>query len=133
MRFAALVLGMTLLAAPAFAAMAGQNSPGATPPTAPPHNFGRIVCPQHVPCPPDSGTSNSTYTSNANACITQYFGYSSPSGFFQESYGPDSKGCLTSKADTLPKGMGAQLTPQCCVTTLSDNSCTFRCELNTTP
>jgi hypothetical protein len=93
------------------------------------HNFARVTCLTHVPC---SGEYDySVYVSNANACITQFFGYSSATGFFED--GPlDSGNCLTPKSNVVPQGMGAPMIAQCCMVTQPDNSCTFHCELNTT-
>ena len=61
-----------------FPACAQTASPGA--------NFGRVTCRQTVPCSDDlnNALSPSALASIANACITQYFGYSSPSGLFDE-------------------------------------------------
>ncbi len=120
MRFLGILFMGLILAQPA---LAQTNSSG-------PHSFGTITCPQRVPCPEDNNTiPTSTLVAATNACITQYSGYTSPSGFFDEIAGLDSSSCLTSLPNTIPKGMGAQLIPHCCIVKLQENICSFRCDM----
>lgn len=122
MRFVSLaVLGLIVLAGPAW----GQQSNGTI------HNFGSSTCRPRVPCP-DSSTyiSSTDLNTVASACVTESFGYpNTGSGFFSETTPLNSKDCLTAKPDILPKGMGSQLFPACCIIKLPDNTCSFHCEL----
>lgn len=100
-------------------------------PTAPAsggHSFGSVNCPQHVDC--SAGSANVTQLAGyANMCITQYFGYGSETGFFEESSGVGTDGCLTAKPNAIPKGIGSQLAPHCCIVQAQENSCILRCSL----
>ena len=81
MRFIVAVVLMLIMTAPAWA----QNGNNAG------HNFGRITCPQPVPCPGDSSAqslSSSALASQASSCISLYFGYANQSGFFDDSGWP---------------------------------------------
>jgi hypothetical protein len=124
MRFLTAALLVFFFVAPAWAQSASQQ--GGV------HNFGRITCPQPIPCPDEAAAlSASALASTASACFTQYFGYSSPSGFFDDMNGLDNNQCLTPLPNALQKGMGGQLVPACCVVKSSSGNCAFRCELNT--
>jgi hypothetical protein len=92
------------------------------------HVFGSSDCPMPVICPGEIGaTSSSEILADANMCINQIFGYSSDDGFFTE--GLDSNNCLTAIPNVLPKGVGARLAPQCCLTQLSNGKCVVHCSL----
>lgn len=123
MRFLVLVVLAIFVALPVW----GQTKPGISG-----HNFGSIVCPQKMPCPEDSNgsMSSSALASAGDACITQYFGYTSSSGFFDTNAGLDGNNCLTPIPGLLPTGMGNPLIQACCVVKLPTNACAMRCELN---
>jgi hypothetical protein len=99
-------------------------------------NFGKVNCPQPVPCPgstTDAPLSASALSSIANTCIANEFGRASPSGgFFDDATGLDASNCLSVIPGAFPKGVGAQLTPSCCVMPRPNNPniCTLHCELN---
>lgn len=101
------------------------------------HNFGRVNCPQHVPCPggAEPELSAAGLLSIANGCITQYFGYSSPSGFFDDAAGLDANNCFTAIPGIIPKGAGNQLVPSCCIinSPTKPETCVIHCEQNTVP
>jgi hypothetical protein len=93
---------------------------------------GMFTCKQQLPC----DLSDPFYASGAdlipiaNACV----GHSTstvvpPEGFFDETAGIDSSGCLTPTSET-PKGNATGgVTPQCCITTLPSGACTLHCSL----
>ncbi len=98
------------------------------------HAFGSANCPQTVPCLNSDSSQqlpSSQLASIANSCVTQYFGTRNPDGFFDDIMGLDTNGCLTPKPGAMPKGLGEQLTPVCCVIQQGDNSnmCIFHCDL----
>ena len=128
MRFLILaVLGFTLAAVPAMGQTnSGNNGSGETGGAG--HVFGSANCPQHISC--SEFLSSSDLTANANSCVAEYFGYSSPDGLFEDA-DLDANNCLTAKPNVIPKGMGSQLSPRCCMAQLQDNVCTFRCDLVT--
>jgi hypothetical protein len=120
MRVAYILLIALFLATPALAA---QPAPGDAQ-----HIFGSVTCPNRVPCPDTGETADASV---ANACIAQYFGYTSASGFFDTS-GLNGNNCLTPLPNVLPKGVGNQLSPICCVIKLpQDGTCAFHCDLAT--
>jgi len=93
------------------------------------HAFGSANCPQHISCPGAIG-EESNYIAVANACITQFFGYRSDAGFFVDYMGLDGNACLTPIPGVLPKGVGAQMAPTCCVL-VQDEQCFVHCDLVT--
>jgi hypothetical protein len=117
-------LGISLVTAPAVAQQ-GSSSNGAG------HSFGSTSCPQRVQCPNGGDLSSADLVANANSCITRYFGYTSSSGFFDEGAGLDNNNCLSALPNILPKGVGQQLSPVCCILQLPDSTCTFHCDLIT--
>lgn len=132
MRYAALLFLIALIASPAWAQDDASSDTG-TSSTGVGHSFANTTCSQHVPCP-DSETpyTSSQLIANANSCITQFFALHSQSGFFDETQGLGADNCLTALPNVIPKGMGSQMAPYCCLVKLPDNSCTFRCDMVTT-
>lgn len=127
------VLTFTLLAAPAMAALGGQNVPPA-PDTSTARNFGGLNCPQRVPCPdswtPGNVPKSSDLADNANNCLVQYFGLTSNGqGFFDRDLGTDSDNCLRNIPGSVKQVGKGNVTPHCCVARLTDNSCSFSCNL----
>lgn len=129
MRFIAIAFLGLFMAAPAMAQTGNENTSGSSGNVG--HAFGSANCPQRIPCPEDSDTPVSTLISIANACITQYFGYSSPSGFFDSEVPLTSNYCLTTTPGLIPKGVGAQTNPLCCIMKMPDASCLVHCDLVT--
>lgn len=121
MRFMIAAVLMMILAMPAWAQQQGNQ-------TAAGRVFGTATCRQKVPCPSDvkNPISSSALVANANACVTQSFGLSASSGFFDDMAGLGSDGCLTLKPEIAANGGSP---PHCCEITLSDNSCAFQCRL----
>lgn len=121
MRFLiAVILGLGLVAS---ASVAKADTRG--------HNFGSATCPIRVPCPDSGNLSSSDLVADADSCIKQYFGYTSSSGFFDESYGLDSNNCLSLKQGAaISKGTGTQLIPECCVVKAADQSCVISCDIH---
>lgn len=124
--FVVAILGLAL-STPALA----QTDNTATSSTGIGHAFGSANCPTRVVCPQDGNVATRQLLAIGNACITQYFGYSSANGFFED-MGTNSNNCLTSIPDTIPKGVGAQLAPLCCIIKMPDSSCLLHCDLVTT-
>jgi len=95
--------------------------------------WAQAECNQVVPCPGDPGSSNVSSAGLAaigNACITENFGYTNSSGFFDVIAGLDGDGCLTSIANSVPKGIGSQVIPVCCATKIPAGVCKFRCRMD---
>ena len=117
MRFLGIILIAFLAAVPALA----QNV----------QTFGSYTCSKPVPCPDEVDVMRmaDVYVAGGNACMKDGLGYSNPSGFFDSS-GLNSRGCLSATPGAFPKGLGAQLTPNCCVVK-SASQCVFHCDLNT--
>jgi len=125
MRFAIFTVTLLLLAGPVLGQTNVENNNGLG------HAFGSANCSPPVPCPDDASTiSSDDLVANANACITRYFGYSSSSGFFDNIAGLNNN-CLSPLPGILPKGVGQQLSPHCCIMQYPDNSCAFHCDLIT--
>jgi hypothetical protein len=128
MRIASITLAVALIAVvttgASHAQAQGQSTPSA------PHVFGSGNCPQKIPCPDShAGFSDSDYASAANKCITSYFGYSNPDGFF-DTIGLDSNNCLAYIPGSIPKGVGGALTAQCCVEKNAvSGTCYYHCDL----
>ncbi|MBV8059907.1 MAG: hypothetical protein JO126_07720 [Alphaproteobacteria bacterium] len=98
------------------------------------HNFGRAMCSEHFACPQDAYLPPPALLAAANKCITQNFGYTSPDGFFEDFTTPDLNSCLEGRTDAIPKGIGSQLAPTCCIVPATDGrGCVLQCELNTVP
>ncbi len=91
--------------------------------------LGSYTCPQRVPCPSDASLTTEQWALYGNSCVTTAFGYTNPSGFIDPSAGLDSNGCLSALSGSIPKGMGSQLTPRCCVVERQPNSCVIHCDL----
>jgi len=116
------ILGVALIAGPAMAQQNGQQGGG--------RSYGSANCRPPVPC---DSTDVSALVANANACISDHFGYPTPaSGFFDENQGLDGDNCLAELPDVLPRGIGGQLTPSCCIIQAGDNLCNFHCNLYST-
>ncbi len=135
MRFLAVaVLGMTLLAVPAMAAMPASQGGGAAGNNGTAgHVFGKAFCSTSVACPESSAnTSSADYAVAGNACMHEQFGYASITEFFNDHYGLDRNGCLTTNSHALASTTApgsAELSPQCCVVHKTDDVCIFRCML----
>ena len=120
MRFAILVLaGVSLLTASSMAQSVGGKAV-----------LGGYTCSQKVPCP-DSGefVSPAGWAQFGNACVTQAFGFTNPNGFIDEFAGLTGSGALTAKPDSIKRGIGSQLSPQCYVLQLPSKSCFIHCDL----
>jgi len=125
MRFASFLLAATLISSAAYAA-----EPPAKVPV-----FGRANCGQAFQCEVVMGSEKNrtmlpAVIAIAKGCIASNFGMSSGSGYFEESLGLDSSGCLTTK--TLPKpAIGLTMSPRCCVVpTAGDRDvCQVECTL----
>jgi hypothetical protein len=137
MRFAVIAIVLLLLAGPAAAQRGSSPMPpnptdnnGEPAPPSPPRVFGSANCSPHFQCSDASSMGASGLASNADKCIASFFGYSSPDSFFDTS-GLDSNNCLTAKPNVIPKGMGAQLSPRCCIAVQNDGACAFHCDLVT--
>ena len=118
MRFIVMIVMLGLVTAPAQAQTTGTAQSGS-------NNYGRIYCSPHVPCPGDLQASPADLASNAQSCITSYFGVRT--SMFNATAGLDSNACLASNGAAYGDG---SLTPQCCVVEVAPHDCTFRCELN---
>ena len=95
------------------------------------HNYAMATCVQHFVCADANSAAIATLVAGANACVTQNFGYTSATGFFDPSAGLDSNNCLVPLPDVLPKGAGTPLIPACCARVLPNGSdCVFDCALN---
>lgn len=117
----AAILGLVFITVPA-AAQQGPNQ----------HVFGTTTCRQKVPCPDaDSSSafsmSYSEMATAATSCLSQSLGLNNPDGFFEDS-GLDSNNCLINKPSPAQNN-SKNIAPQCCITKLPDNSCTFFCQL----
>jgi hypothetical protein len=122
MRSLVIALGVLLIALPASA----QNNPGAV------RSYGSVTCRQSFSCQVTSDIMTAIYPL-ANSCVNQYFGYPIGDGFFDESAGLDSNNCLVAKPNVLPKGIGSQLSPLCCVAPMqgsSGNSANDACQIH---
>ena len=120
MRLAPLAaLGLILVTSPVWAQATGKAV------------FSSYTCSQPVPCGDVEGATSEQWAQAGNACIARGFGYNNPDGFIDETAGLNSSNCLTAKPGALPKGMGAQLAPQCCVIQLSANRCGIHCDIVT--
>ena len=87
---------------------------------------------QQIPCPDAGGyVAASEWAAYGNACMKIGFGYSSPSGFMDNTLGLDTDYCLTTIPGSFPKGYGAQLNPKCCVIKLPTGVCSMLCNLDT--
>jgi len=96
-------------------------------------SFGSVTCSQHVPCPGYGSSGNIQGLANAaNFCVSHDLGVNSISNFFDPSAGLNEDACLTAIPGVIPKGMGAQLSPLCCIVKLTSSVCVFRCSLVTT-
>ncbi len=114
-----------LIAAALIASLLMSSSVKAQNNSATGHNYGGITCPQHVSCSDDF----SRVESFANACITQYFGFTNSDGFFESALGLDSNNCLVTKENVLPKYATTRTTPHCCVSQIQDDECAVHCDL----
>jgi len=92
-------------------------------------SFGGTTCRQQVVC--KTTVDASEMISIANNCINKNFGYPIGDGFFDEYAGLDKNNCLTAKPNVLPKGVGLQLSPICCVVqpNSSVDTCYVHCDL----
>lgn len=97
------------------------------------HVFGSANCKPRYQCSDVGNISFDTLIADANECMMAYFGYNQPDGMFQDTGSLDANNCLTAKPNVISKGMGAQLSPQCCVISQDSNGdiCNLRCDLVT--
>jgi len=95
-----------------------------------PQHFGSATCQQKIPCS-DSTTymSASDLAAAGNACMVQGLGLNIPDGYFDETAGLDSNGCLTVRSQLLAQKDAKLIMPHCCSMTLPDNSCVLHCDL----
>jgi hypothetical protein len=88
------------------------------------------TCKTKVPCDDfGKGLPPQQWATLGNACVTEAFGYTNPNGFIDEVGGVDAQGNLASKRDSIPKGAGVQLQPQCSVLKIQENHCVIHCNL----
>jgi hypothetical protein len=125
MRFlATAILGLVLAAAPVMAQESSGNAIG--------HVFGSANCKPRYQCSDVSTMSFSDLNNDANACVLNFFGYSQPDGLFEDTGSLDQNNCMTAKPNVIPKGMGARLSPQCCIIQQDNGAtCGFHCNLVT--
>jgi hypothetical protein len=90
---------------------------------------GSHTCAQKVPCQDDGNFSPEQWASVGNACIREGFGLSNPNGIIDDNAGLDGANRLTTKPDSVAKGPGALLLPECSDVSLQDGSCVIHCEL----
>ena len=121
MRFAPLLaLGLTIVS---FSAQA-QNAAGDR------VIASQFVCTRAVPCEDRDGiASTAQWAAMGSACIREGTGISLPQGVFDEIAGLSASKCLTPRPNVIPKGVGPQLEPVCCITEVSAGSCRFHCGL----
>jgi hypothetical protein len=117
MRFPVFVALTLLLTTSAWAQ--GSDSVG--------RSFGDALCRQKIPCPANATDviSPAALASVGDACVAQSFGMSPPDGVFDKEMGLDGGGCLTVTLEAANAGMS----PECCLATLDDDTCTFQCSL----
>jgi hypothetical protein len=123
MRKALLLVAALLLASPAVAA---DKDKGGT-------SFGYANCGQPFSCAAYTGLMSSdpkilALVSQANACITRYFGQRGDGNSFYEERGLDSSNCLSTKP-VAKASVGATTNPRCCIVPASGDSCVLNCEL----
>jgi hypothetical protein len=124
----ALLACLTLIAGSAYG-QGYMSSPGSQA-NGGPQKFGSATCRQQIPC-----ASGSTYVSASdlaalgNQCVSTGLGLSVEDGFFDQSAGLDSNGCLTVRSELLLKRDSKTLLPKCCEVQQSDGSCSFHCDL----
>jgi len=93
-------------------------------------NFGSYTClNQPVPCADNLSVPSEKWAEMGTACLSFAFGYTDANGYFNDISGLDTNGCLGAKSGMIPKGMGVQLSPLCCVVEMPNNLCVFHCDL----
>jgi hypothetical protein len=112
------VLALVLITAPVVAQSADA-----------PAIYGRYTCKQNVPCADNYEITAEQWADVGNACITQGFGYTKPSGFFDSTAGLDGSDCLTALPQAIPHSVGSQVTPVCCIIKTPDDVCGIHCDL----
>lgn len=124
MRHLIFFLGAFLLVSQAWAGDAAPSKP---------YVFNMATCVQNVSCSSYAGLSVfdpaiKALIVQSNACVAQRFAETDPEGYFVESMGLDSNGCLTSRE--LPRAKtGATMTPHCCLVPKGNDTCWLQCEL----
>jgi len=111
--YSVLLLGLALVSAPAMAKT----------------SYGSYTCDKRMPCDGYRSVSAEEAVQIGNMCITKGFGYTNPSGFFDDAAGLDSTNCLLPLPNAIPNIVGSPLTPVCCIMARPDNTCSLHCEL----
>jgi len=95
------------------------------------HIYGSGNCHQSIPCPSSGGTLPPEQLAAAgDACIKQDLAQGGNLTFFDTTAGFDSNNCLTpNPPDPSIANKATTLTPQCCLVTLSEDSCVLHCQI----
>lgn len=88
-------------------------------------NFGTATCGPAFPCA-NLDAMLPSLTGTASSCLSRRFGFSGSNIFAPRI---DSSLCLDLAMEIPPSSVGMTVTPNCCITRLSETSCQLQCTL----